>query len=1013
MCVHGAGRHHQVQVTRKVRRARIRRRWVGAGLGRFRSLVAIAVVSLTWWSGGRPADAYTVVTSDQDVLVDCGTGGTSVPTDWYFPVPNPNLGLVWVQHGFSRANNQFTDLATKIAAEGYVVFATSLAPGATGCSMNNEGFLSDFARLFPDLGNPSGSLRTSAAIAANEAGTSLASLPTLFAFAGHSAGGASIAWVAKELVTTYPATGASLRGLAFLDPVESSSGALIASALPSLAAKRMTTISSPPYSCNSNASGTALLAALPRPFVGVELTSGCHCDAEGASTDALCTLFCGTPQAANVSALQTLATKWIGDFFAGTYTPAYYPAGAYYEGQLGAGRIRTLPEPSSCGNGIVDAGEQCDDGNRANGDCCSGICQFEPAGTVCPSDGNPCSDDVCNGAGACGVANAAACNDGVFCNGADTCSGGACAVHAGDPCSGGVECAAVCDESADACRTPIGVACASDGNPCTVDACDGLGACGHSVGNAGAECRSAVGTCDVAESCTGLSSSCPVDGFVAAGIECRAAVDVCDAPEVCTGAAATCPSDSRRPAGTSCPSDGNPCTLDRCDGVAVTCQHPAGNAGAVCRPAAGVCDVAETCTGASGACPADAFAAASIVCRGANGVCDAVETCTGSSPACPADAVASSTQVCRPANGVCDVAETCTGAGASCPADGFAGPTQVCRPANGVCDVAETCTGSGTACPANVVAPPTQVCRPANGVCDLAETCTGASPSCPADAFVSSTVECRPAAGVCDLAEHCSGGGASCPADAYATPGLECRPSAAVCDVPETCSGTNAECPADTGQPDGDADGICDLEDDCPQQADPVQADADHDGLGDACDPCTNAAEVVAVKSRLSLRGLVPPPGDDRLKLGGTMTLPSGAIDPAVDGLRLVVTDATGSIVVDATVPPGLYDVASASGWKVNGGRTVFGYVSKGPVIPELSGVKKVLVKRSTKVPGQVKIGIAASAGSYPLPGSLPLVATVIFDPPYAATNLCGDLRFLTPNGLCAFTSPVGTIKCK
>ncbi len=129
------------------RRGECGRRWLVA---------AATALVLAWGDAGREAFAYTVVTSDQDVLVDCGASGTSVPTDWYFPVPNPNLGLVWVQHGFSRANNQFEDLATKIAAEGYVVFATSLAPGATGCAMNNQGFLSDFARLFPELGNPSG-----------------------------------------------------------------------------------------------------------------------------------------------------------------------------------------------------------------------------------------------------------------------------------------------------------------------------------------------------------------------------------------------------------------------------------------------------------------------------------------------------------------------------------------------------------------------------------------------------------------------------------------------------------------------------------------------------------------------------------------------------------------------------------------------------------------------------------------------------------------------------------------
>lgn len=51
-----------------------------------------------------------------------------------------------------------------------------------------------------------------------------------------------------------------------------------------------------------------------------------------------------------------------------------------------------------CGNGVVDAGEQCDDGNTQGGDCCSSACQFEAAGATCADDGDQCTQDVC-GAG--------------------------------------------------------------------------------------------------------------------------------------------------------------------------------------------------------------------------------------------------------------------------------------------------------------------------------------------------------------------------------------------------------------------------------------------------------------------------------------------------------------------------------------------------------------------------------------------------------------------------------------
>jgi cysteine-rich repeat protein len=44
---------------------------------------------------------------------------------------------------------------------------------------------------------------------------------------------------------------------------------------------------------------------------------------------------------------------------------------------------------SVCGNGVLDPGEQCDDGNILNGDGCSASCQVEPT-WLCPTPGRPC-----------------------------------------------------------------------------------------------------------------------------------------------------------------------------------------------------------------------------------------------------------------------------------------------------------------------------------------------------------------------------------------------------------------------------------------------------------------------------------------------------------------------------------------------------------------------------------------------------------------------------------------------
>jgi hypothetical protein len=143
---------------------------------------------------------------------------------------------------------------------------------------------------------------------------------------------------------------------------------------------------------------------------------------------------------------------------------------------------------------------------------------------------------------------------------------------------------------------------------------------------------------------------------------------------------------------------GNPCTLDTCDGTSADC--PAGNAGALCRPAADVCDVAETCNGSSTDCPADGFLPNTIVCRAASAgaECDLAETCTGSSAACPADGFQPSTVICRPPVQPCDAAEHCTGSSLTCPGDELLTDGSACDDGNACTQIAQcaggTCIGS-------------------------------------------------------------------------------------------------------------------------------------------------------------------------------------------------------------------------------------------------------------------------------------------------------------------------------
>jgi len=127
--------------------------------------------------------------------------------------------------------------------------------------------------------------------------------------------------------------------------------------------------------------------------------------------------------------------------------------------------IYEAPTPMTCGDGVLQGTEQCDDGNTVNGDGCSSTCMIEPHFT-CPMLGKPCVHDVICGDGI--IEGAEQCDDGNTVGG-DGCSA-TCELECGWVCPPGTACrAAKCGDGLVA-----GVEQCDDGNTVDGDGCSSV-----------------------------------------------------------------------------------------------------------------------------------------------------------------------------------------------------------------------------------------------------------------------------------------------------------------------------------------------------------------------------------------------------------------------------------------------------------------------------------------------------------------------------------------------------------
>ncbi len=316
--------------------------------------------------------------------------------------------------------------------------------------------------------------------------------------------------------------------------------------------------------------------------------------------------------------------------------------------------------------------------------------------------------------------------------------------------------------------------------PCDEAFCNGS-TCEHRARGAETVCNPAVGECDVAEACDGVSDQCPPDRVQPVDTICRdrpiSGISlVCDPPERCDGTHAACPGDvSGLDLGGLCGSTGGVCIGEHC----VTTADCASYAGTPCQLDCGVGNVG---------------------CEAGRVVCAIVD-------AAPA------ATLCRPSRGACDAPDVCSGTGRTCP-DLRAGSTTVCRPAAGPCDQPELCLGTGLAlCPPDVLRLE-ELCEP--GSC---RRCSGSSPDCTGEVRLAEPCASPTGLyGVCDPAGACLVDGSCVPRDnpcavgtlsmgvctvtSPAPVGTLCESGDGVCTLPSFCT-TDGACPAPTLSPAG------------------------------------------------------------------------------------------------------------------------------------------------------------------------------------------------------------------
>ena len=419
-----------------------------------------------------------------------------------------------------------------------------------------------------------------------------------------------------------------------------------------------------------------------------------------------------------------------------------------------------------CGNGYLDTGEECDDGDADDGDDCLSNCRratcgdgFTRRGFEECDDGNGTPGDGCERDCTWSCEAAADCDDGLICNGAERCS----ASHVcqpGTPPADGTGCTTAAGLEG-ACRTGV---CApygcgnghveldeecDDGNTDNTDAC--LSDCRNAFCGDGF-IRSGVEDCDGAPP-RACATSCRTVGTQAC-VGCRWETTCTPPAEICNGLdedcilgpdnGFTCAVGATRACSTACGSTGDQtCSpacewgacmppAEICNGLDDDCLGGADNGFECVRASTGSCTTSCLSTGSrtcSATCTWGACVPPAEVCNGLDDDCifgpdNGFDCVRGATRACATTCLSTGAQSCGSTCtwGACvPPAEVCNGLDDDCvlgPDNGF----DCVRGSSAPCTTSCLSTGSRTcndSCLWGACVPPAEVCNGLDDDCVL------------------------------------------------------------------------------------------------------------------------------------------------------------------------------------------------------------------------------------------------------------------------------------------------------